>query len=235
MITNYKRYIVGLFIVALVLSFTSTVVYGRVVVNSSEDAFEEDPPPPSGGTSEGLSGARSQSPTLATYIIQAAGYYLKGYSQTLMMMNKFEMSDLEGVDIPALETQVNEAIGTLQQARDTYAALLTKARNTRYNQDMIKKLTSFNYTSFKNEKGLNSPIFNDVKYFLSRGDVIGIYAEVLAKVDMILADLNAAKNVLYANTFPTNTAMWRLNQRFSETQLFGQYVAEVFYRLTTGE
>ncbi len=232
MIRNYKRYIIGLFMLVLLVSFTGNLTYGRIIQNESQSAFEDDPPAEGGAS---VSGVMSTAQTLESYIIKSAGYFLKAHSQALTMMNTFEMSDLEGVNIAALKSQANDVIDTLNAARDTYDKLLTKAKSSRYNQKVIDKLTNFNYNGFKYEKSLNSSIFNDVKYFLSKCDVIGGYAETLSRVNMILADLNAIKNMLDGNTLPTNSAIWRLNQTFSETQLFGQYVAEVFYRISTGE
>jgi hypothetical protein len=39
------------------------------------------------------------------------------------------------------------------------------------------------------------------------------------------------KERLEANMFPAVSSLWRINQEYAEVELFGQYVAEVFYKL----
>jgi hypothetical protein len=222
-----RRLFLSLIIVMFLISVGNLPTFGRAFSNKTGDAFTEDPPP-SGGSSLSVT---TSTTSISTYIIQGAGYFLKGYSDALILFNKIELSDLEGVDISELKIMVNAGVANMKLARDTYVALVNKANSTEYNQSVIDQLVKFNYNGFKLERGLNGTIFNDVRDYLDVGDVRGVYSEILNRIDSILAELNGVKAVVDGGNLPTNSTIWRLNQKFSETYLFGQYAAEVFYNL----
>jgi hypothetical protein len=223
-----ERLYVSLVMVVFLIIVGNSPTFGRAMLNLTGGAFE-DPPPTSGGSS--LSAKTTESTSISAYIIQGAGYFLKGYSDTLLVVNRVEMSDLNGTDFVELKSLVDIAVTDMQLARDTYVALVNKANNTDYKQEVIDVLLNFDYNSFKLERGLNGTIFNDVRDYLESGDVRGIYSEILNRIDSILADLISMKTVIDGNTLPGNDTIWRLNQKCSEAYLFGQYAAEVFYNL----
>jgi hypothetical protein len=223
-----KRFFISVLVVFL-MALGTTPGFGRYLLNSPSCPFEEPE------CDEGMSGGQSmsvtmgQTHTISSYVIQGAAYFFNSYSQTLLLTSGVEISDLNGADFTELRTYVDQAIAQMELARDTYVNLVAKANSTPYNQNMFEKLTAFDYKSFKKERELNSSIFNEVAAFLSNGDVRGIYTEILTRTESILKSLYDLKVVLDSNTLPDNSVMWKLNQNFSETKLFGQYAAEVFY------
>ena len=93
---------------------------------------------------------------------------------------------------------------------------------------MIYRLIFFNYDLFQWERGLNPYIFKEVKKYLSTGNVNGIFNRLLSASETLILKVTALKDQADAYKFPDLYTIWRVNQLFSETLLFGQYGAEVF-------
>lgn len=230
-----KRLIISMFIVVLMVVFTNNSLVARSFANYSDEGFCTpcDPCDPcEGGTSGGssLSGVKGNF-SLTTLVIQGAGHYLKAYSGALLVVNKAEMSDLYGVNFDEFNQLLDQAIIDTQLTLETYAALVNEANITPYNPHVINKLTAFDYRDFRNGKGLNANVFDKVEHYLEKGNIRGTYSYILSKLDGMLGMLNKVKDAAVDNKLPDNELIWRINQEFSETLLFGQYSAEVFYKL----
>ena len=113
-------------------------------------------------------------------------------------------------------------------ARYYYQELSYKANKTPYNQVVINKLLAFDYDSFQEKHGLLQDVFSEVKGYLERGDVSGIYDRTSAYFDTLINLLETIRGELYWWNIPTNKYMWNLNQVCAKTHMFGQYVARVF-------
>jgi hypothetical protein len=176
-------------------------------------------------------GGKSAIPTIGQLLIEGGGYFLKSHSEIMLFLNKIELSALSGPDYKELQEIINTAINNMESAIDTYYELKSLAEGTPYNQEVIVKLMSFDYLKFQEENGLNPAIFKEVEKFLSAGDIRGIYNEIFLNFGELLEHLNTVKTVIDKDTFPEISILWRLNQKYSEIALFGQYVAEVFYNI----
>jgi len=150
----------------------------------------------------------------------------------LLLLNKIEMSDLYGVNYNDLRDTLYSAIESMEGAKEAYITLKQRAETTPYIQEKINRLISFDYTGFQEEKGLDSIIFNDVEVYLKEGDVTGLFGETLSAMETILRMLYQVKKTIDNDQLPENSSLWRLNQKYSKTLLFGQYAAEVFYAVT---
>jgi hypothetical protein len=115
----------------------------------------------------------------------------------------------------------------MEKAKENYEFLKQIADTTPYNPVVIDKLLSFDYSGFCRERGLNKDAFEDVKQFLGKGDARGVFNKILTDTTVILNSLNTIKISVDMKRFPLLSNLWRLNQRFAETLLFGQYCAEV--------
>ena len=87
------------------------------------------------------------------------------------------------------------------------------------------------YETFQKENQLFPNVFTRVKDFLSIGDVTGIFNEFYLYTGQILELLHKLKKDIDAGIFPDLSIVWRVNQKYSEFKMFGQYSAQVFYRL----
>ena len=210
-----KTAILKLFFVIFILGFFHIQGIARFISNHSEIGFEE----------PGSTGIRQ-------YVIEAAGYFLKSQSDFLLFLNKIEMEEINGIDYAELQQVISNAVVHLENAKAKYNDLTQLADNTPYDQPTITELVNFNYSSFQGSKGLNSVIFNEVETYLRCGDIRGLYYQILADTQSILDQLTVIKSDVDAEVIPENSVLWQVNQSYSETLLFGQYAAEIFYDVT---
>ena len=211
---NYKTTIFKVFLVIFILCVFQMQGMGRIIMNTSEIAFEE----------PGSTGIRQ-------YVIEAAGDFLNSQSNFLLFLNKIEMEELNGVEYAELQQVINNTVVHMENARTKYKGLTQLANNTPYDQTKNAELMVFNYTSFQENKGLKGVIFNDVEAYLISGDVRGLYQQILGDTQSILDQLNVIKSAVDAEVIPNNSDLWQVNQSYSATLLSGQYAAEVFYDL----
>ncbi len=182
------------------------------------------------GTPEGFVGP--DQPVIEGYVVEGAGYFLKSRSDTLLLFNKIELSDLNGVNYAELQQLVDNALANMQNAKAKYTSLTQIADTALYDQTIIDRLSGFDYYTFQQAKGLNSVIFGQVEAYLGTGDVRGIYHKILSDTQAIVDKLTVVKSAIDTGTLPGTSDLWRLNQSYSDTQLLGQYAAEIFYDIT---
>jgi hypothetical protein len=162
------------------------------------------------------------------YIVEGAGYFLDSYSYTLQFMRKVELAGSRELNYPDLNQLLDSALLSMQNARDTYKLLKETADITPYNPVVIEALNNFDYDRYCEENGLNDEIFNRVKSYLVKGQVTGIYGKLLADMETMIVLMRSIKINIDNNLFPPVKAVRKLNQTYSTSLLFGQYVAAVF-------
>lgn len=198
------------------LTITASYSYAYVMGNFSENSFVN---------------PDVESTPLNIYIVNGAGFFLKSYSDALLLLNRIEIADIHGVDYNDLESLVNAAIENMQRAKESYANLKQAADRTSYNPVMIIKLRSFDYNGFQQDNRFNPFVFKRVEYYLGEGDVRGFYGHLLSASVDILRRLDTIKASIHAARFPKIENLWRINQVFSQTILFGQYGSSIFKNL----
>ncbi len=166
--------------------------------------------------------------SMREYLINGAGYYLDSYSDTLSFLKKIEVSELSGIDFGELQSLINSAVGNMEQADDAYVNLKNKADVTSYNQSVIDALKTFHYVLYRRNNNLNKSIFKEVQNYLQSGDVRGAYGRMRQDTHCLSALLNNIKAVVDSGQTPDVSLLWRLNQDYADSLLFGQYMAGVF-------
>ena len=167
--------------------------------------------------------------TIRELIIQGGGSLYRSGSHINAFFNAVELSELSSPDYKQLQGTLNEAIFTMENARATYLQLKHLAGVTPYNPEVITRLVNFDYNTFQKENGLIAPIFKNVRELLAVGDVTGIFNEFEVYCGQILDILYTLKKDIDAGIFPNLSTVWRVNQKYSEFKLFGQYATQVFY------
>jgi hypothetical protein len=169
--------------------------------------------------------------TLRQLIADGGSHFFKSAAYINQFFSLVESSELTWPDYYKLNKTLNAAIYYMEQANFTYFQLKNLASITPYNQEVIYKLLSFNYDSFQEENGLFPVIFEKVKCFLAAGNVTGIYNEFHSYTGRILDLLYTLKKDVDSEIFPDISNVWKVNQKYSEVKLFGQYTAQIFYRI----
>lgn len=202
------------------LLFTAPI-YAFVYANHSCEAFN----------ACDTEGYRGMAGGIGYLITEGAGYFLKSYADMLLCLNKIEVSELSGPDYPGLQAVVDSALENMKKASGTYAQLISAAKDTPYNNTVIEKLRRFDYKDFQEKNRLNRSILSRIEKPLRKGDVTAVYVLLKADMDDVAEQLALLKAGVDAYTFPQITPLWRLNQKYCESMLTGQYVAEVFKNL----
>jgi hypothetical protein len=214
-----KQKIMAAVIFAAVLTINS---YGYFVFNETENAFNPNP----------CEGCESYSTLLlGQLIIDGAGFFIHSNSQYQLFLKEVELSGIYGINPEALEKALDNAITYMELANETYHLLVITANNLEYNQTVLSALNHFDYYEYLYVNRLNPVIFKQVSQFLKAGDVRGCYQRFYTATYDILERLKVIRNCVDNIIMPKIADCWRLNQLYLETQLFGQYTAEIFMNI----
>jgi hypothetical protein len=209
------------FIIIVVFLFSGGVLYGTICANYSPCAYE--------GVCTNNSGQASvKSGGLNTLVVIGAGYFLESHSSFQSFLNKVELSELYGVDFNELNSTLEAAILSMENARYIYYALKTTAASTPYNQAVIENLKAFDYDGFIYGSNLNPLVFKNVREYLAIGDVTGAYNQIYLNKSLLLEKLLSLKSFVSQGSLPPIKELWDLNQSYSNALLFGQYIAMIF-------
>jgi hypothetical protein len=141
------------------------------------------------------------------------------------------MSDICGMNNEEMVNTIDNAIKHMELANETYNQILQVSNLLEYNPTVLEKLKYFDYANYQYVNCLNPTIFKQVEKFLKSGDVRGCYQRFYTATNEILDRLRSIKTSVDTLIMPEISGCWRLNQLYLETQLFGQYTAEVFMNI----
>jgi hypothetical protein len=222
MIKSKKQFILKIFIGIIISTMLYTIGFSCIYHNGSGRGFDDPDDPADGVKSDSK---------ISELIEVCAGYFLNGNSDFLSFLNRVELQNLSGIDYNEWQQILDTAIDNIKNAKESFLKLIQKAEITPYNKDVVSKLISFGYDEFMEKNCLNNEIFKKVEYYLSAGDIIGNYKLAYNSICTIEEMLNSIKNELLLNKIPELYNLWKLNEIFSETLIYGQYVARVFYAI----
>lgn len=249
--TNFLN-VPSVLLTLIIFVFCAAPVSAYIIANESDIIFPDDNTGGTGGTGTGgtgtdgtgttqsriadtgqpqLSSLASEPTSIRGGVIEGAASILQSQADYLELLNIIERSEKDGLDFANLNTLADNAIAHAVKAVSTYETLTGMADSSAYDSTISDQLAAFDYTSFKNQRGLNAIIFDRAVFYLEKSDIRGVYHELLKDSRSLLTRLQAIKAVIANNQFPPVTDLWRANQAFSETVLFGQYVAEVFFEI----
>ena len=190
----------------------------RLVSNWSPAAFDD-------------IGAPNPGHTISYYVTEGGAYFLKFHSEILYFLHKIELYDENDPDYGEFQESIGNAIFYMEGARAAYDDLTYLADITPYNQEVIRELFTFNYGKFRGDSGLNFSLFWDVRRYLKRGDVRGLYRKMLHDTEDILDILYNIQAAVDACQMPEISQIWDLNHRCFLSLIFNQYTSMVFYEI----
>lgn len=225
-----KKLTFKILIGAFVLILASSVSYSRIWYNYSECGYEGecDGGGTSSGTGEAIGTAQGTGMSIGVLIVESAGHLTKSYSNMVSLLNTIEMSELNGTDFSELRETLYITIEEMEKANEAISNLKTVADNRQYYMPVIYRLWFFDYRGFQNEKGLLPGIFDNVQFYLARGDIRGVYTRALNDSVLILNRLYDLKEWLETDKLPDISKFWQINQDYMSLILFGQYTSTVF-------
>lgn len=213
MIYQIKRFCVVVITVFVIYCIFNSISYARIAFNWRE-CIETT------GCIDGITNAN-------TYIIESTGNFLTAHSTYQAFLNRVEIAEFNGCNYNELRSILYNAIEKMEKAKAAYSNFKNVADKMPKNPDMIDKLIKFDYDHFRINHGLLEPIFVSVKALLSKGDINGLDTLALSNMDSIIIKLYEVKISVEKDQLPDISLLWRLNQDFATTHLFGQYVSEI--------
>lgn len=172
---------------------------------------------------------------LEEYVIKGAACFLKSYASFMQMVSKLELSRYEYLNSAMFKTHLNDAIQGMSNAIKVYEDLNQAAEERDYVPGVTAALRTFDYETIEKSDRLIKPIFGDVRRFLVRGDIRGVYLKTLMECRALLKSLNTIQEKINTGNYPGRKELRDLNQEFARSMLFGQYVARVFLDIKKDE
>jgi len=216
-------------VIGIVLSLLISVnVFPYILVNGSGTGYCD------GQTGSGCGETASILNTgnnIDGLITGGAAAYLTAYANYISFLNRVELSGLNSIDPNEAEKRLSIVIESIKTAKDTYYRLIARAESTPYNPQVLDQLAAFDYNGYLKNHGLDGCIFNEVEEYLKNGDITGTYILIYSRVKEIEQMLISAKAAAALKTTPDLNNLWKLNEMFSKTLIFGQYVARIFHEI----
>ena len=225
MIKNKKQLIFKAVVFIMVIFLMNTEVFSVICANGAGGGYED----PGGGKSN--FGSTKEDSIIESYIEEGGGYFLNAFSNIIIISNRIEMSNINGIDYEELKNIVDRAIENVINAKVVYSLLINTAKYTPYDNEFISRLRSFNYQNLMTEYSLNSEIFKEVEGYLKNGDITGTFERVYNSFIKIEGLLLSIKEEVKLNKMPLLSKIWKINEEASRTLVFGQYITRVFYAL----
>ena len=159
---------------------------------------------------------------IAEEMIDGSASFLQSYSAALMVLYEREKAE-KGLPQENSSYYLDSAIAKLELSRNHYNKAITLATKTEYVQFRIDQLKNFDYNKYCSENKLNNLLMEELKQYLVKGDVIGIYRKNLENVETALSILYELREALKTSENPDISIYWNVIRSFSKTILFGNY------------
>ena len=155
---------------------------------------------------------------LGVLIEDGACSYLESYSYFLGYLKEYEAGNSYA------KYSLLKAYESITTADDIYKKIIEISAGYPYNETAIDRLKNFDYDTYSKTFDLNPRIFSQLRGLLAKGDVRGVFQEIEKRFQAIAGYLVTSRTGI----IPEKTGLWRINQAYAETLLFGQYAAEIF-------
>jgi hypothetical protein len=209
----------------LTLSLMSIYCYSYFYANWNCLLYNGQCPP----LNSNQSSIKSLSPSLGQLSIEAAGFFLESNSYYQSFLNKIELSEIYGVNDVELIELITRAYENLVIAHSIYYRVWQMSKNLERNMVVLDKLNKFDYRLFQKEKRLIPLIFIEVTKYLKKGNMPGAFEKIYNDTGEIIKMMVSLKSLMEANSVDISISLcWEVNQRLLVSELFGQYISQVF-------
>jgi len=171
----------------------------------------------SGGKDASIPGSFPVS-MLGTLIADGACSYMDSYSCFLAYLKEYEAGNSDQ------KNALFKAYENIIAADDIYIKIIEVSATYSYKETAIDRLKNFDYDTYGKTFDLNPRVFAQVRRLLAKGDVRGLFQEIEKRFRTLAGYLVTSRTEI----IPEKTDLWRINQTYAETLLFGQYAAEIF-------
>lgn len=161
-------------------------------------------------------------------IIDGAADFLHSYSQVLLLLKESEKSLKSGFNFSSAQSVLAIAIEKLTSSKDNYALVVNQMKKTSFNKTALQKLLGFDFEKLIEQRKLHPDIMNKVAFYLSKGDILGLYEKMVTDLGDMLDSLTVINNFTRENIPPDIEDLRALFQNYSDFMLMGYYTSLVF-------
>jgi hypothetical protein len=179
------------------LTLIAVNAYAFIHINAVDQGFENE--------SEMMSNA-----------VSSASYYLTANAYAFHMLTEIEKSNYAAIPtyLPKIKENIEAAIEFNGKA----------SVNSVYREDKRDLLANYNYNALIAEYGMNPDIADPIVEYFKEFDLIGIYQENGRRLEDIRALIQEIEDQYSRNELDL-TLFWQVDQKFSHTNIFGNYVS----------
>lgn len=230
-------------IISIIISFSlmSVYCYGWFVANWPCLLYDGQCPPP---LNSNQSSIQSLSPSLGQLSIDAAGFFLQSNSDYQAFLKNIELTPLiesstvqgtnllhvnrnDGLIYIKLKNIIEKSIENMEMAHSLYYRVWKMSTRLERNPVILEKLAQFDYRSILEEKRLIPSIFQEVENCLKHGNMKGAFEMIYNDTGDILKGMKSINSLLEVNSVDISQC-WEVNHLIMTSQLFGQYISQVF-------
>lgn len=165
-------------------------------------------------------------------IIDGASDFLQSYSQLLLLLKESEKTSKNGFDFINAQNVSISAVKKLTSSKENYTHAVTRMKESGFDKTAIQKLQEFNYEGLTEQRKCHPDVMNEVSFYLAKGDILGLYEEMVSDLGLMLNSLIIIKNCTQENTLPHIEDLRALYQQYSDFMLKGYYTSLIFDEIT---
>ena len=161
--------------------------------------------------------------TMQEKMISASTKFLSSYSVALQFLAIYEAASQKELDYSSSISDIKKTLAELKQAQALYEEAKQIGVYLGYNELKRSNFTFYSYDKAILENNLNSELAGEVRMYLERMDIIGIYQKNIANIEEIKTIIDTIEIELKENRRPAIQLVWKLLQKYSHAILFGNY------------
>jgi hypothetical protein len=163
-------------------------------------------------------------------ISEAGTFFIQSCRDYQNFLKYLEQSEYNTVDNNFLINAIESAVKNIETANSKYYEIIVKSKNLEINTVVMQMLIDFDYPSLQEKNSLIPSIFNEVETLLKSGNLQGVFEISYNATSDILQRMKYIKLLIELNSLDLSKC-WETNQLFLKTELFGQYVSQVFFEI----
>lgn len=163
---------------------------------------------------------------LTSLTVKGAAHFIRSYSLFKIVLSRIESYAASEKSKKLEQQESKDIIKELNRAESFFVKFKYKLRGD-YKSELINKLKKFEYGNFRDKHRHVAPIFEKARTMLKKGNPALIVEKIINDCKDIREEFERIEQNADNNALSRVISYWRLNQKFANSMLFGQYIAEV--------
>jgi hypothetical protein len=200
-----QKQILTIIIFIIIFGLAGNNIYGSIYANDIAEGYPE----PDATNIEG-------------FVIEGSSLFFQGMNEIMRLFDEGEKGSKDG-NFPNSVNLIDAAVNKLKMSREKYLHAVRLSNSVEKSLCDSTYLEKFNYEQLVEEKRLNTEIANEVKNYLSVGNVVGFYQRIADDIDGLIKRLATLKEKLSNKSSLYQEDYWLILQQGSRLLLFGNY------------